>query len=276
MVSTLSSILRSSLLSASLFITFSSFVSIAQDATPTPNPATPLVAEGIPDGESITIDKKRRGPVVSIGTEVVSTSGSSSQVKILADAFVPAEEYKNYPIEFKFFVNGLLRETQIRTVQLPRPVGIVVGTDIATPPFNWTIVATLLHPNRQFVTVAQGAVFGRDLGRTYDCSLTLSSVASGDSSSSVYVADGVSAGQVSNSDITLNFMTSLLDDGTETNELVAAASLSFRGTSATGSLTTTVDGRSVTTAVSGTTTGDGTVETINVQSSDGLTKLECD
>lgn len=249
----------------------------AQDADATPNPSLPLVAEGVPDSESVTIDKKRRSPVVSIGTNVVSTSGAASQVKILVDASVPAEEYKGYPIEFKFFINGLLRETQIRSTQLPRPVGLVVTPDVATPPFNWTIVATLLHPNRQFVTVAQGAVFARDLGVTYNCALTLGAVSTGDSDGTVYVADGVTAGQLSNSEVSLNFVTSVLDDGTEADELTAAATLGFSGTSASGTLTTTINGTSSTVNVTGTTDGDnGTVESFEVQTSDGLTKLECD
>ncbi len=117
-------------------------------ATPTPESLT-LTTEGI-SGEA---DKGRRSPVLS-----ASTSVGTGNVKILVDAYVPSPQYQKFPIKFEIFVNRKLIVTQIRSTELPGPIGIDVGSNIATPPFNYSIVATLLHPNRQYTTVLNAAV----------------------------------------------------------------------------------------------------------------------
>ena len=132
---------------------FSEEILAAEEAeTPTPTPSLDsltLTTEGV-SGEA---DKGRRSPVLS-----ASTSVTTGNVKILVDAYVPSSQYQKFPIKFEFFVNRKLVLTQIRSSELPGPVGIDIGTKVASPPFNYSIVATLLHPNRQYTTVLNAAV----------------------------------------------------------------------------------------------------------------------
>ncbi len=76
----------------------------------------------------------------------------------MVDGKVPNEEYQKYPIQYDFFVNNRLFSSQVTSLQLPGPIGIDVGADVAPLPFNYTIKATVLHPNRSFTTMAFGAV----------------------------------------------------------------------------------------------------------------------
>jgi hypothetical protein len=110
-------------------------------------------AQEAAEGVSGTVDKKRRSPII-----FVDPKAEGRTVKILIDLFVPNEEYREYPVKVEFYVNRQLFATQIRSKELPGPLGVVLGPDVAVKPFNYSIVATLLHPNRQFVSVAQGAI----------------------------------------------------------------------------------------------------------------------
>jgi hypothetical protein len=127
----------------------------AQDATPT---ATPLPASN-PDqivtfeGVSEDIDDKRRSPSVSYSTSIGDTSST-----ILVDAYIPNKDFEKYPIKFDFFIAGKLFESQVRSSELPRPIGIEVPFKTAGIPYNFSIVATLLHPNRQFSSVVHATV----------------------------------------------------------------------------------------------------------------------
>jgi hypothetical protein len=243
----------------------------AQDSSPA---AGSLVAEGI----SNTMDKKRRNPVLTIGQKYLPAAGGKpARGQLLADASIPAPEYREYPIQFQFFVNGVLRETQFRSLELPRSIGIEVTPDVAPVPFNWTIVATLLHPNRQFTTVAQGAIFAQDLGRTYSCELMLSNVSEGGAEGSPYVADDVVANQTGNNSVSVEFASSTLADGSEVGAITASASIAFgSGTNASGTLTTTVDGRSQVSQLTGTSEAeDGAITSFDLKSADNLTTLSC-
>ena len=79
-------------------------------------------------------------------------------VKILVDGQVPNEEYQKYPIQYDFYINNRLFSSQITSKQLPGPIGIDVSSEVVPLPFNYTIKATVLHPNRTFTTMAFGAV----------------------------------------------------------------------------------------------------------------------
>ena len=120
------------------------------------------------EGVGTTIDKKRRSPVIVLGTE--RTAGN---VKILVDAYVPNSEYAEYPIKFDFLVNGESYTSQVRSKEFNRPIGIDIPSTKQAAPFNYTIIATLLHPNRQFVSMAQGAVYGKNLSGKLSCTATI-------------------------------------------------------------------------------------------------------
>jgi hypothetical protein len=67
------------------------------------------------------------------------------------------------------FVNRKLIVTEIRSTELPGPIGIDVPNS-ATPPFSYSIVATC-HPNRQYTTVLNGGGISVDLESFSDCYL---------------------------------------------------------------------------------------------------------
>lgn len=114
---------------------------------------------GLPTGTNTTkgvagfMDKDNRAPTITLST---STDGENT--KILVDTTVPNSDLDRYPIEVKYFINGNFYTSQIRTNELPKPLGIDIGPDVAQIPFNYSIVASILHPNRRFSSLAQGAI----------------------------------------------------------------------------------------------------------------------
>lgn len=149
------------------------------------------------EGVSGDIDKQRRSPTVTI-----STITGSGAVKILVDAYVADPEFKKYPIQFDFFINRRLFSSQIRSTELPGPIGVDVGSDVATLPFNYTVVAKVLHPNREFTSVLNGAVFASNLSRLLDCTLTTG--INGDDTEE-YVENDIAAVQTGNNSFTFSF-----------------------------------------------------------------------
>jgi hypothetical protein len=118
--------------------------------SPTPiTTGSVLSAEGI----GIHVDRDRRAPVITL-----TTPKRDKGYSLLIDAYLPNKEYAKFPIQFQIFVNGQMVATQVRSPELPRAIGFDVTPDIAEAPFNYTIVATVLYPNRSFTSVAQGAV----------------------------------------------------------------------------------------------------------------------
>jgi hypothetical protein len=268
-----------------LLLSAASLTTIVSSMTCMPAPAVAedkgavLTSEGI----SGDVDKKRRGPVVTVGTQYFAAgNGAEAHARILVDAYIPNEDYQKYPIRVEFYVNRNLFTSQIRSTELPGPLGIDVPASKATVPFNYSIVATLLHPNREFTTVIHGAVFENNLNSTTgkSCSLTVTSVQTGDGNSNeakTYVAKDVQIGQLGNNTVSVEFDSSELDDGSGAATISAASSLTINGDKATGTVTTTVDGRSQSVAVEGTATvGDSGVETFSVESADKFTSLSCE
>ncbi len=148
---------------------------IAQE-TPTPAPTATIPPAGLTlttEGVSGDIDKHFREPVLSVGSHTGTTSTT-----INADAYVINDEFKKYPIQFDFYVNRSLFASQIRSTELPGPVGISVPYTVAPIPFNYTVVAKVLHPNRVFTTVLNAAVERIDPtptpggGMVLNCTLT--------------------------------------------------------------------------------------------------------
>ncbi len=222
-----------------------------------------LVGEGI----SGYMDRKHRNPIVSSRT--VSRPGS---VEILADAYIQNGDFDDAPIQFQFFVNRTLLKTQLRSVELPGAVGVTVTPDVATAPFNYSIVATTLHPNRTFTTVIHGAVFPTDLVATFDCTLALTDT---DGVVTEYEASDVTSGQTGSDTLTLSLTEAASIDDSE-NTIDATATLNDAGAGSTGTLVTTKGDATLTHDVTGTITkSGGTVTAIDFTSSDGLATLTC-
>jgi hypothetical protein len=231
------------------------------------------------EGVSGFLDKKRRAPSLSVG---VSRNGKSA-VKLLADAYVANEEYVDYPIKFEFFVNRTLVATQIRSKELAGPVGIDVDASKTPFPFNYSVIATVLGPNRTFTTVLNGAVFSADLasnGSISSCQLTLSDqvTTQSESSNTTYLAQTVTVSQVSNSQIQVAFETATLADGTEVDPVSVTALVAVDGETASGEISVGgADGAPVKTAASGSATlKDSQVVKFSIATSDSQTTLSCD
>jgi hypothetical protein len=113
------------------------------------------IVSDVSTGEGIVgdIEKHRRAPVI-----LSSTVSGTDVVKILVDSYVPNEEMRPYPIQFDFFINRQLFASQIRSVQQPGAIGVDIGTDVAVPPFDYTVIARVLHPSRTFTSVLTGTV----------------------------------------------------------------------------------------------------------------------
>lgn len=218
------------------------------------------------EGISGDIDKKRRSPVVTIGVHNTSTGA-----KILVDAQVVDPEYQKYPIQFDFFVNRQFFTSQIRSTELPGGIGIDVPTSKATTPFNYTIIARTLHPNREFTTVINGAVFASDLNTTFDCTLT-TGVNSDDSIE--YIANDTTLSQTGNSAVSLNFETESTPEGHHVN---AALSINIGESEADGTLILKVDEETEKTiSLSGELQKtDGKVTSLTLNSSDSDVALSC-
>lgn len=157
------------------------------------------------EGISGDIDKKRRSPTVSL-----STNKTEGNVQILVDAFVADTEYQKYPIQFDFYINRKFFTSQLRSTELPGAIGIDVASSVAKTPFNYSIVARTLHPNREFTTVINGAVFDTDIAAQFDCTLT---TAINSEESREYIANGVNLNQVGNDALSISFETNSTPEG---------------------------------------------------------------
>lgn len=110
------------------------------------------------------VDYKHRGPVLTINafyfgpstSEAKSSGGAFS--RILADSYVPNEDYAEYPIKFEFYINRQLVSTQLRSTAQPGPIALTLPAGEASPPFSYSVIATLLYPNRSFSTVINGTL----------------------------------------------------------------------------------------------------------------------
>ena len=209
------------------------------------------------------LDKQHRGPVLTI-----SASASNGAGKILADAHVPYEELNKFPIRFDFYINGELKSSQLRTPELNRAIGIDVPSSMATIPFNYQVVATLLTPNRVYPTVIQGAVFENSLGGVFTCTVN----ATVNDTQKTYTKREVTIGQTSSTSFDLSFVAETAEgDDFE----VSGAVLTGDGSTLSGNLVTTADGTSSTRAVSGTYTKENdTLSNLSV-SAEGL-EITCE
>lgn len=250
----------------------SAFVGALTVLAPLPSfaQAAPVItAEGIQNGNDRDIDAHRRAPVISVGTDVQQSSGIA---KLSVDAFVPDSDYAPYPVRFDFFVNGELQSSQIRSPQLNRGLGIDVSLKEFPLPFNYTVVGTVIHPNRSFSSVIEGAVFSSTFTGSLDCTVTQS--VSADGTPETFTASAVQASQTGNDAFSLDF--DATNDNGDTGHVVSA--LSVTNGKGNGSLTLTVGGSPTTQTVSGTVTqasAGGDVSAIDVAASDKSISLSC-
>lgn len=222
------------------------------------------MAQQFQEGISGTVDAKRRSPVISF-----STVRAAEGVKILVDAYMPNGDYEQYPIRFDLYVNRHLLVSQIRSRELPGPIGATVPPSVATPPFNFSIVATLVHPNRQFSSVAQGAIYPVDLTGTFSCKIT---VAEGTGTSSFETSEA-KATQSAPNRMTLTLAKPLFGDADGKRSF--SADLEVTGSTASGTI---LDAEGTSSSVSGTVSLDQTgsrVQSLDAAGTNSLPTLSC-
>jgi hypothetical protein len=182
-----------------------------------------LSAEGVAGD----MDSKSRGPVLSVSANV-----ESNKVTILADASNPRDEFNKYPIQFDFFVNRQFITSQYRSPTLPGPIALEVSNKIATPPFNYVVVAKVLYPNSVYTSVIEAAVYTQSLAATLDCTLTSTPK---DGKETIYTAQKVVATQSGNSVFTTAFEATS-ENGEDTINVSATITVASKSADSTGSV----------------------------------------
>lgn len=221
------------------------------------------------EGVSGDIDKKRRSPSVSVTTVIEETG-----VKLLTDAYVPNEEFKRYPIQFDFFVNRRLFASQIRSPELPGPVGVDIAHDVAVPPFNFAVVAKVLHPNREYKTVFVGAAVPTSLAATVNCDITITEGQDDEATESTFSAEDVPITQNGSTAISFDFEGKDSEDNTAL--VVGTLTLNSTDNTAAGTLSITRNDTNQVVNVTGDVTFEGTDLTgLSVFDSDLLVDLNC-
>ncbi len=216
------------------------------------------------EGVSGDVDVKGRDPILSFSKEVFSDSS-----RILVDAYVKNEGYSKYPIRFEFYVNNRLISNQIRSKELPGAIGITLDKSQYPIPYNFTIIASLITPNRNFNTAAYGAVTGSELSARLSCTLLLQTAGEDPIE---YSAEGVAVGQSTDGSAFLNFTGTSVEGAVRT----ATANLAVVGQSATGTVSYEGTGDSGAAQVSGEATlTNGNLSAIDVSSVDGAVALAC-
>ena len=225
---------------------------------------------GVINSEGVAgyVDKKHRNPSLSVG--VVN---HETVAQILVDAYVPDKQYEKFPIRFDFFVNRSYVTSQIRSTTLTGPIGIEVGDSMATRPFTYSVIATLLHPNRQFVTEIDGTVekfTAPTPSTTLVCTL---SIEDADANTVEYKATGV-APTGSNGTFSVSF--SGAQNDSKDLEASLSTSVTVTETAASASLKiTTSDGESIVASTGTATASDTELTALSLTSSDEKTTLDC-
>ncbi len=245
--------------------------------------ATALPASSAQADEKLTsegiggyMDSKHRNPVLAIS---IAQPTDPARVKITADASVPNEELNEYPIRFDFFVNGRLFSSQIRSRALPTPVGVDIGRDIATLPFNYSVVATVIHPNRQYTSMIEGAVFEQNLVSTFDCTATLTKAAQTEDAEDTveeFVGNDIQTAQSASKTITFNFQGKEAASG-DSLDFQVTLQINTDDSTASGSLSYTRDGETTSADVSGDVQLDdsGQLSSFTLSNDDSTVELSC-
>lgn len=220
------------------------------------------------EGIAGDIDKKRRSPVV--GARNINESGG---VKIVVDAYIPNEDYQKYPIQLDFYIDRRLFSSQIRSPEISGPLGIDVGPDIASLPFNYVIVARTLHPNREFTTVLSAPTLEFGVTESFNCSLVQ---AKANANPTLEVtANSVTPEQSDAQHVSIILKTNDAS-GKKNVSLVATLNVNNSTSSASGTLSLNVDGESQVIQVSGDANIEGDVlKSFELESSDKSTIFNC-
>ena len=130
----------------------------------------------------------------------------------------------------------------------------------------------LLHPNRTFTTVIQGAVFGTELTKNYDCTLSLLPARATDSTD--FTASNIAATQSGENTFELTF-TGKDDSGEE--EVRAKATINVSGDTATATVVSIdEDDNTTQLAMSGSVEKSGnSIETFDLTTTDEAQSLNC-
>jgi len=222
-------------------------------------------------GVSGDMDSSGRSPVLSVGV-----NPGAESVQIVADAYVDNSKYTKYPIQFDFYVNRKLFSSQIRSTELPGPVGIDVGRDVAALPFNYTVVSRVITPNgRYYSTVLQGAVFATNLVANLDCTV----ISGGINDGSEFIANQAQTSQSSNDSFALSFKA---EDISEENDsiqvnlsLLVGEDSKLQGVASTNPVSNSSALMSRNVSGEAEFNEDGSLESFNVESVDGQITLRC-
>lgn len=222
------------------------------------------------EGVAGDIDGRRRSPVLLVSTHV---RGDISI--ILADANVPNDDMAKYPIQFDFYINRRLYSSQFRSPEQPGAVGVELGSDIAALPYNFAVVAKVIHPNRVFSTVFQGVVEQLPYNLSFtSCTLTQSDSEDSDTAST---AQGVNSIQQGSTALTVTF--SPVGEGESVPSRVAVGlnvvPTAEKAGSVSGSAVLTVAEEELSYEVSGTIDYNPNEPTLSIESDDGEITVQC-
>ncbi len=228
-----------------------------------------LLADGtlVNSGIAGDMDAKDRAPILT------ETHSGRDPVKFIADVEVANKDYAKYPVEVKWFINRKLFATQLRSPELPGALGVDIGIDIAEPPFTYAVIATLIHPNRQFSSSIYGAVYPEDLATTLDCTFTLENFGTAEETLA-FVANSVKLKQSGNTGFSVEFEAKDTDNE---NSLVLVANLSKDSEiAASGSANYKINDESLIAAISGDLVfTNSSLSSVDLSNSDGSVVLKC-
>lgn len=227
-------------------------------------PAGVIRAEGV-NGQS---DVDSRGPVILVEPKV-----EDGVVKLLVDGYSPHKELNEYPVRYDIFINRRLVSSQLRSQKNPGAIGLDVPPTLATTPFSYAVVATILHENRTYTTILEGTADG-DLAGTYSCVGTLDGV-------TYTAASETSTTQLGGSSFSFAFAGTNSEESEET-----ASSVTFSGTVTTDSSSTVSasikttgpeSGETQTFSITGTVTKDESdqITGFDLGSNDGAISISC-
>ena len=237
------------------------------------------------------VDYKHRGPVLTINPFYFNASTSEAKSaggpfsRILADAYIPNTDYEEYPIRFDFFINRELVSSQLRSPAQPGAIALTLPASEIAPPFTYSVIATLLYPNRSFSTVINGTLTPNNPtpvptgtpspSSLSKCTLTLTNT--GGSTTTNYEATTITGGEVSDNSTTISFTATEVTTNSTSSTVPTSLALDISGDTGSGDLSTTVSGKTTTTAVDGpVSVSNNAVASLSLESDGATTKLVCD
>lgn len=213
----------------------------------------------VTEGISGLRDKYGRDPILTVSREVIGDS-----VQILVDTQVSDDELQKYPIRYDFFINRNFVTSQIRSPELPGPIGITVGKE-TTLPFTYTVMATIIHPSRTFSSVINGAAYANEItSAALTCSVTYQTL--------TYTTENVTLIQSAEGQLALNLKAELEDE----SDVTVSGTVLLSDSQASSTLTVEKDGQTESIETSGTVEKEGnTVEELSLADSTDKITINC-